>query len=137
MDSSNEPATPGEHSLSQKDEGTHTEDQKFPTTDRKHQSVYAGLGWIDRLLALWILLAIIVGMLIGNYADNAGEALQKGRFVGVSVPITVGLLVMMYPILCKVKFEVLHTTFRDRRIWTQLGFSVFMNWIIAPLFMVR
>ena len=63
------------------------EKQASKATARDIQSVYAALGWIDRLLALWILLAIIVGMLIGNYVDGAGEALQKGQFVGVSIPI--------------------------------------------------
>lgn len=44
---------------------------------------------------------------------------------------------MMYPILCKVKFETLHRTFRQRALWIQLAFSVVVNWIVAPLFMVR
>jgi ACR3 family arsenite transporter len=43
---------------------------------------------------------------------------------------------MMYPILCKVKFETLHLMFRKKDIWKQIGFSIFMNWIIAPLLMV-
>jgi len=43
---------------------------------------------------------------------------------------------MMYPILCKVKYEALHRIFAHRRIWVQLGFSVVVNWIIAPFFMV-
>ena len=51
------------------------------------KSVYAGLGWLDRLLVLWILLAIIVGILLGNFVDDIGPALQKGKFVDVSVPI--------------------------------------------------
>ncbi len=51
------------------------------------KSVYAGLGWLDRLLVLWILLAIIGGILLGNFVDNIGPALQKGKFVDVSVPI--------------------------------------------------
>lgn len=50
-------------------------------------SVYKGLGWLDRLLALWILLAIIIGILIGNFVDGAGDALQRGKFVQVSAPI--------------------------------------------------
>lgn len=50
-------------------------------------SVYRGLGWLDRLLALWILLAIVVGILLGNYVDSVGPALQRGKFVQVSVPI--------------------------------------------------
>lgn len=53
----------------------------------KKQSVYKGLGWLDRLLVLWILLAIVIGTLLGNYVPNIGPALQKGKFVQVSVPI--------------------------------------------------
>ena len=49
----------------------------------------------------------------------------------------IGLLVMMYPILCKVQYEKLHEVFRTREIWVQLGFSIIINWIIAPLIMVR
>ncbi|KAK4934235.1 arsenicals resistance [Elasticomyces elasticus] len=104
-------------------------------------SVYAGLGWLDRLLVLWILLAIIVGILLGNFANDIGPALQKGKFVDVSIPIgltttAVGLLVMMYPILCKFKYETLHRVFAHRQVWIQLGFSIVANWIIAPLLML-
>lgn len=49
--------------------------------------VIKGLGWLDRLLALWILLAMIVGVLLGNFVEESGPALQKGKFVGVSIPI--------------------------------------------------
>lgn len=51
------------------------------------ESVYKGLGWLDRLLVLWILLAIIIGVLLGNFVPSVGPALQKGKFVQVSVPI--------------------------------------------------
>lgn len=51
------------------------------------KSVYQGLGWLDRLLALWILLAIIIGILLGNFVESVGPALQRGKFVNVSVPI--------------------------------------------------
>jgi hypothetical protein len=50
--------------------------------------------------------------------------------------IAVGLLVMMYPIMCKIKFETLHHVFRQRAIWVQIAFSVFVNWVIAPFLMV-
>jgi hypothetical protein len=50
--------------------------------------------------------------------------------------LAIGLLVMMYPILCKVKYESLHHVFRQRAIWVQIGFSIIMNWIVAPLLMV-
>jgi ACR3 family arsenite transporter len=43
---------------------------------------------------------------------------------------------MMYPILCKVRYEVLHRVFRERQLWTQVVFSIIVNWIVAPLVMV-
>ncbi|KAI9702957.1 MAG: hypothetical protein M1836_008171 [Candelina mexicana] len=97
-------------------------------------SVFEGLGWLDRFLALWILLAMAIGIILGNFVPQTGPALQKGKFVGVSVPIAtaIGLLIMMYPILCKVKYEKLHQVFRKREIWIQIGFSIVMNWLVAP-----
>jgi len=50
-------------------------------------SAFKGLGWLDRFLALWILLAMAIGIILGNFVPNTGPALQKGKFVGVSVPI--------------------------------------------------
>lgn len=50
-------------------------------------SAFKALGWLDRFLAIWILLAIVVGILIGNFVSGAEEGLQKGQFVGVSIPI--------------------------------------------------
>jgi ACR3 family arsenite transporter len=103
----------------------------------KKGSVIKGLGWLDRFLAVWILLAMIIGVLLGNFVEETGPALQKGKFVGVSIPIALGLLIMMYPILCKVRYETLHHLFRSRALWVQIGFSILMNWIVAPLLMVR
>ncbi|CAI7593959.1 unnamed protein product [Penicillium pancosmium] len=65
------------------------------------QSAFKTLGWLDRFLAVWIFLAMAIGIVWGNFVENTGPALQKGRYVGVSIPIAIGLLVMMYPILCK------------------------------------
>ena len=53
----------------------------------RYKSPYAGLGWLDRLLVLWIFLAIVIGILLGNFVENVGPALQRGQFVGVSIPI--------------------------------------------------
>ncbi|OQE67739.1 hypothetical protein PENNAL_c0166G09196 [Penicillium nalgiovense] len=111
------------------------EKQKSEETTVK-QSAFKGLGWLDRFLALWIFLAMAVGIILGNFVENTGPALQKGKFVEVSIPIAIGLLVMMYPILCKVRYESLHHVFRERGIWIQIGFSIFINWIIAPLLML-
>ncbi|KAH6689039.1 arsenical-resistance protein [Plectosphaerella plurivora] len=94
------------------------------------------LGWLDRLLALWNLLAMAIGIILGNFVPGIGPALQHGKFVDVSIPIAIGLLVMMYPILCKVRYETLYDVFSHRGIWKQIGFSIFVNWIVAPLFML-
>ncbi len=51
-------------------------------------------------------------------------------------PEAIGLLVMMYPILCKVQYETLHRAFRSRELWIQVAFSIVLNWIIAPFLMV-
>jgi len=55
--------------------------------EKEQSSAFKALGWLDRLLALWILLAMIIGVLLGNFVPNTGPALQKGKFVGVSIPI--------------------------------------------------
>ncbi|KAI1092766.1 sodium bile acid symporter family-domain-containing protein [Rostrohypoxylon terebratum] len=77
-----------------------------------------------------------IGIISGSFVPGTAHALQKGQFVGVSVPIgncwATWLLVMMYPTLCKVRYETLHGLFSHRGIWKQVAFSVFMNWIVAP-----
>ena len=111
------------------------EKQSIPAS-RAKVSAFSSLGLLDRFLALWIFLAMVIGILLGNFVPNTGPALQKGKFVGVSIPIAIGLLIMMYPILCKIKFESLHLALRKRQIWVQIAFSVFVNWIIAPFLML-
>jgi arsenite transporter len=50
--------------------------------------VFKGLGWLDRFLAIWIFLAMAIGIILGNFVPSTGPALQKGEFVGVSIPIS-------------------------------------------------
>ncbi|MCJ1388685.1 hypothetical protein MMC18_001534 [Xylographa bjoerkii] len=94
-----------------------------------------GLSFLDRFLVLWILLAMTLGILLGHFVPSTGPTLQRGQFVGVSLPIAIGLLVMMYPILCKVRFETLHILLRSRTLWTHLLLSFVVNWILCPLLM--
>ncbi|MCJ1229140.1 hypothetical protein MMC12_005805 [Toensbergia leucococca] len=107
-----------------------------PLSPKAKDSAFKSLGLLDQFLALWIFLAMAIGIILGNFVPSTGPALQRGRFVGVSVPIAVGLLVMMFPILCKVKFETLHRAFRGREIWVQVLFSVVVNWVVAPFVML-
>ena len=60
--------------------------EQRPDTVR-NKSPYAGLGWLDRLLVVWIFLAIVIGILLGNFAEGVSPALQRGKFVGVSIPV--------------------------------------------------
>lgn len=71
-------------------------DPQLPVTDVEKQedegpstrvSAFKSLGLLDRFLALWIFLAMAIGIILGNFVANTGPALQKGKFVGVSVPI--------------------------------------------------
>ncbi|EFE38826.1 arsenite efflux transporter (ArsB), putative [Trichophyton verrucosum HKI 0517] len=96
--------------------------QDSPSAGREEPtSIFRNLGILDRYLALWIFLAMAIGIILGNFVDNIGRSLQKGALVGVSVPI--------------LRFESLHQVFRTREIWIQMAFSIFINWIIAPFLM--
>ncbi|CAO1599417.1 MAG: hypothetical protein LQ349_002961 [Xanthoria aureola] len=131
---------PDERLPDQKNETTSPALEAQPTTPENEGttkvSAFKGLGLLDRCLALWILLAIAIGIILGKFVPETGTALQKGTFVGVSIPIAAGLLVMMYPLLCKIKFESLHHVFRTREVWVQIAFSIFLNWLIAPFLML-
>lgn len=76
------------------------------------------------------------GILLGTFVPATGPALQRGTFAGVSLPIALGLLVMMFPILCRVRFENLHRVLRSRDVWVQVALSVLLNWILAPFLML-
>ncbi|CCX08406.1 Similar to Arsenite resistance protein ArsB; acc. no. P45946 [Pyronema omphalodes CBS 100304] len=102
----------------------------------KDVSSFKQLGFLDRFLAIWIFLAMALGIILGYFVPSTAPALQRGQFVGVSVPIAIGLLIMMYPILIKVRYEALPALVRLRELWIQILFSVIANWIIAPLLML-
>ncbi|KAF9290776.1 hypothetical protein BGZ74_000463 [Mortierella antarctica] len=95
-----------------------------------------GLSLIDTLLPLWIIVCMVGGVLIGYYVPNVEAVLDAAQFAGVSLPIAIGLLVMMYPVFCRIKYEELGELFKGRFMKNQLIFSVVVNWIVAPLLMV-
>jgi len=77
-----------------------------------------------------------IGIILGYFVPVLSDALQRGEFAGVSIAICVGLLIMMYPILCKVQYETLPLILKARSLWMHFAFSIVLNWIVAPLFMV-
>lgn len=62
-------------------------ESSLPDEPQAKQSMFKNLGILDRFLAVWIFLAMAIGIILGNFVPNTGPALQKGKFVGVSVPI--------------------------------------------------
>ncbi|WP_407287754.1 ACR3 family arsenite efflux transporter [Streptomyces sp. BP-8] len=94
--------------------------------------VAAQLSFLDRFLAVWILLAMAAGLGLGRLVPGLGDALAKVTLTGVSLPIALGLLVMMYPVLAKVRYDRLDTVTRDRRLLIP---SLVINWILGPAVM--
>jgi ACR3 family arsenite transporter len=91
---------------------------------------------LDRLLTPLIVVAMILGVVIGRFAPNVNENLSKGDLHGVSAPLTVGLLVMMWPILTKVRYEEFPRLLHTRRLWLHVALSLVLNWLLAPFLML-
>ncbi|MFJ2646524.1 ACR3 family arsenite efflux transporter [Streptomyces sp. NPDC087420] len=90
------------------------------------------LSFLDRYLAVWILAAMAAGLGLGRLVPGLGNALAEVTVTGVSLPIALGLLVMMYPVLARVRYDRLDTVTRDRRLLLP---SLLLNWIAGPALM--
>lgn len=96
------------------------------------RSVAGRLSAVDRFLPAWILLAMAAGLALGRVWPGLGTALGHWQIQGVSVPIAIGLLLMMYPILARVRYE---RAVRAAQDWRMLGMSLVLNWVVGPAFM--
>ena len=92
-------------------------------------SVVKQLSTVDRYLAVWILIAMAAGIGLGRAIPGLNSALAKVEIGGVSLPIALGLLVMMYPVLAKVRYDRLDTVTGDRKL---LASSLVLNWLVGP-----
>lgn len=90
------------------------------------------MSFLDRYLAIWIILAMALGLLLGRFIPGLGAALGALEVGGISLPIALGLLVMMYPPLAKVRYDKTRQITSDKRL---MGVSIILNWLIGPALM--
>ena len=106
-----------------------TQQTQTPSNDA---DVIAKLSTLDRYLAVWIGVAMAAGLILGRTWQGLVDALESFTVGSISVPIAIGLLVMMYPVLAKVRYDETRRVTGDRRL---LGASLALNWLIGPALM--
>lgn len=105
---------------------------QLPAAVPEGDSVVAKLSTLDRFLAVWILIAMALGLGLGRAIPGLNDALATVEIGGVSLPIAVGLLIMMYPVLAKVRYDKLDRVTGDKKLVIS---SLVTNWIVGPAVM--
>lgn len=93
---------------------------------------HGGMSFIDRYLGVWILVAMALGLALGRVIPGLGEFLSSMEVGGISIPIALGILVMMCPPLAKVRYDKTAKIAADKRL---MAVSLILNWIVGPAVM--
>lgn len=109
-----------------------TTDTTRTSSQEADSDVLHRLSTLDRFLPVWIGVAMVGGLLLGRLVPGLDDALATVEVGSVSLPIAIGLLVMMYPVLAKVRYDELGHVTGDRRL---LGTSILLNWVLGPALM--
>ena len=98
----------------------------------EHPAVVGKLSTLDRFLPVWIGVAMVAGLLLGRMIPGLDDVVSAVEIDGISLPIAIGLLIMMYPVLAKVRYDRLDTVTGDRKL---LIGSLVLNWVLGPALM--
>src|SRR5665811_1214467 len=101
-------------------------------TQSGDRAVVGGLSTLDRFLPVWTGVAMVSGIVLGKIFTDLDDTLDRVKIDTVSLPIAIGLLAMMYPVLAKVKYSKIGEVTADRRL---MGTSLFLNWVVGPAVM--
>ncbi|MFW9956217.1 MAG: arsenic resistance protein, partial [Candidatus Thorarchaeota archaeon] len=107
-------------------------DESNGSSNRVVGNPITGLSTLDKFLPVWIILAMVLGVLLGYLVPGLAEVLDYWSIGTISVPIAIGLLWMMYPVLAKVKYEELGKLKGEKKMF---GVSLTLNWLIGPFLM--
>lgn len=107
-----------------------------PVDMENSDNVIEKLSFVDRYLSLWIILVMIFGVITGYYSESATEALNSVKILDVGLPVAIGLWLMMWPVLVKVRYEKLGAIMSMKGTTFQLVFSMMSNWVVGPFLML-
>lgn len=107
-------------------------------TNSRIRDIWRSLSWSDRLLPVAIICSIVVGTIISKYCPGSRQAFQGVSVLNVSVPLAIGMVIMIIPPLCRLRWDVLFNISGDQRhnLLKQLCISIILNWIVCPFCML-